>query len=357
MSTVLKFRRGDTTTSNAFTGAEGELFVDTTKDTLVVHDGVTAGGKPLATESYVTSGLSGKADSSSLATVATSGSYNDLTNKPTLFSGSYNDLINIPQSLSITDEVRFGQINVGIAGLLETIIYNDGISINGEFVATESYVTTQISDLIGGAPSALDTLNELAAALNDDSNFASTITTSLSGKADSSSLATVATSGSYNDLTNKPTVPDLNAVSEINFVVGTDQITNIISYSTTILTASTQTIDSFDSVSYRTAKYLLQATSATGVHVVEFLVTHNDVDTFDTVSSNIDSGSSLFTIDSSIVGTDVVVTVTTAYDDIIIDFTRTNLIARPLATLEGDLSILSGTEDLLNGTGTVDLNV
>ena len=62
MPTVLRFRRGDTTASNAFTGAEGELFVDTTKDTVVVHDGVTAGGKPLATEAALISGLAGKQD-------------------------------------------------------------------------------------------------------------------------------------------------------------------------------------------------------------------------------------------------------------------------------------------------------
>lgn len=41
--------------------------------------------------------------------------------------------------------------------------------------ATKGYVDTEITDLIGGAPSLLDTLNELAAALNDDENFATTI--------------------------------------------------------------------------------------------------------------------------------------------------------------------------------------
>ena len=42
--------------------------------------------------------------------------------------------------------------------------------------ATESYVTTQISNVIDGAPGALDTLNELAAAMADDSSFSTTIT-------------------------------------------------------------------------------------------------------------------------------------------------------------------------------------
>jgi hypothetical protein len=44
MPTVVQFRRGSTTQNNAFTGAEGELTVDTTLDTLRVHDGSTAGG-------------------------------------------------------------------------------------------------------------------------------------------------------------------------------------------------------------------------------------------------------------------------------------------------------------------------
>ena len=50
MSTQLKLRRGTTAQHSTFTGAEGEVTVDTTKDTLVVHDGTTAGGVPLATE-------------------------------------------------------------------------------------------------------------------------------------------------------------------------------------------------------------------------------------------------------------------------------------------------------------------
>lgn len=50
MSTQLKLRRGTTAQHSAFTGAEGEVTVDTTKDTLVVHNGTTAGGKPVLTE-------------------------------------------------------------------------------------------------------------------------------------------------------------------------------------------------------------------------------------------------------------------------------------------------------------------
>jgi hypothetical protein len=74
--------------------------------------------------------------------------------------------------------------------------------------ATKSYVTTQVANLVDSAPATLDTLNELAAALGDDANFSTTVTNSLANKADTSSLATVATSGSYNDLSNTPTIPN-----------------------------------------------------------------------------------------------------------------------------------------------------
>lgn len=55
MTTSLKLRRGTTAQHASFTGAEGEVTVDTTKDTAVVHDGATAGGFPLAKESFLQS--------------------------------------------------------------------------------------------------------------------------------------------------------------------------------------------------------------------------------------------------------------------------------------------------------------
>jgi len=48
--------------------------------------------------------------------------------------------------------------------------------------ATQSYVDTAVTNLVDSAPTTLDTLNELAAALGDDPNFATTITTSIGTK-------------------------------------------------------------------------------------------------------------------------------------------------------------------------------
>ena len=57
-------------------------------------------------------------------------------------------------------------------------------------LATETYVNNAVAGLVDSAPSALNTLNELAAALNDDANFASTITTALGTKANQSTTYT-----------------------------------------------------------------------------------------------------------------------------------------------------------------------
>lgn len=49
-------------------------------------------------------------------------------------------------------------------------------------LATTAFVTSAIATLLDSPPGALDTLNELAAALGDDANFAATMTTALAGK-------------------------------------------------------------------------------------------------------------------------------------------------------------------------------
>jgi hypothetical protein len=54
MATQVQLRRGNTSQTNAFTGAVAEITIDTDKETVVVHDGSTAGGFPLARESALT---------------------------------------------------------------------------------------------------------------------------------------------------------------------------------------------------------------------------------------------------------------------------------------------------------------
>ena len=128
------------------------------------------------------------------------------------------DLENLQSSVSTlsTDIVNiiFGEQIVGKA-LLDSLgnqidttylTKNSAESTYARKEELDTKITEKISEIIDGSPEALDTLNELAKALGDDPNFASTITTKLGEKANDADLHSVAKSGDYNDLINKPVI-------------------------------------------------------------------------------------------------------------------------------------------------------
>ena len=138
-------------------------------------DGTPTNDKDLATKKYVDESIAqasigGEVDTTLFAL------------KSELFSKDYNDLTNKPEIPSI------------------------------EGLASETYVNNAIAGLVDSAPETLNTLNELAQALGDDPNFATTVSTEIGKKANSEDLATVATSGSYNDLIDKPDLTKVNAL-------------------------------------------------------------------------------------------------------------------------------------------------
>jgi len=97
----------------------------------------------------------------SFSRVATTGSYNDLTDKPT-----------IPEGVATDSQM------------------SDSSDAPVKNRVIKAYVDNLISGLVNGAPQALDTLNELSAALGNDANFAATITQQLANKANSSDVYT-----------------------------------------------------------------------------------------------------------------------------------------------------------------------
>ena len=167
MSKVLQLRRGTTAQNDSFTGAVGEVTVDTTKKTLRLHDGSTAGGKEII----------GKSD---LATVATSGSYADLSNKPSLAtvatSGSYSDLSNKPSLATVATSGSYNDLS-------NKPTIPSAVTVDSALSSTS---TNPVQNKV--------------------------INTALAAKAATSSLAKVATSGSYSDLSNKPTIPTSGSV-------------------------------------------------------------------------------------------------------------------------------------------------
>jgi hypothetical protein len=88
----------------------------------------------------------------------------------TTFSGSGASLTSLPAA----------QLSGAIAnGVTAT---TQSASDNSTKVATTAYTDTAISNLVDSSPSALNTLNELAAALGDDANFSTTVTNSIATK-------------------------------------------------------------------------------------------------------------------------------------------------------------------------------
>jgi photosystem II stability/assembly factor-like uncharacterized protein/cytoskeletal protein CcmA (bactofilin family) len=90
--------------------------------------------------------------------------------------------------------------------------------------ATLSYVNSEVAGIVSSAPAALDTLNELASALNDDANFATTITNQLSLKANLSGpeFSGITTFNSLIDgvdmvLSGIGTAQEFDALSDINY--------------------------------------------------------------------------------------------------------------------------------------------
>lgn len=135
----------------------------------------------------------------------------DLTDTTNLlFDGDYNSLTNTPT------------IPTDVSELTDTTgLFNPayGDSDVGTYLTTNGYdtATNIIATITNSAPETLDTLNELAAALGDDANFATTVTDSLALKANSADLSSVATSGDYADLINLPTIPsDVSDLTDID---------------------------------------------------------------------------------------------------------------------------------------------
>ena len=302
MAKLLKLRRGTTSQHSSFTGAEGEVTVDTDKETLVVHDGSTAGGHPVAAEDMANvsaADIKGRlgttltnAEINASAAIAGTkispdfGSQNVVTTG-TITSGDvtitdtnpklvFTDTDSNPDfsifasqgEFQVYDETStttrfkvnsdghtdvFGNLdvsagidvtgNITVSGTvdgrdvatdgtkldgieasatadqtaaevrtlvgsasdsnvftdadhakLDALTTSNGVILNGVTattqsasdnstkVATTAYTDTAVSNLVDSSPGALNTLNELAAAINDDANFSTTVTNNIATK-------------------------------------------------------------------------------------------------------------------------------------------------------------------------------
>jgi hypothetical protein len=132
MATILQLRRGTTVQHSTFTGAVGEVTVDTTKDTVVVHDGTTAGGKPLATEAFVTSAIQTK-DNTDEITEGSTNLYFTTTRARDAFSASTGISITsgaISSTITqYTDALARGAVSVTDSGGDGSLAYNSSTGV------------------------------------------------------------------------------------------------------------------------------------------------------------------------------------------------------------------------------------
>jgi len=92
---------------------------------------------------------------------------------------SYVDSENVSQTATIT--AAYEAYADGATTDMATTTYVDDQDV-ATLAAANSYTDGEIAALVDSSPATLDTLNELAAALGDDANFATTVTNSLSEK-------------------------------------------------------------------------------------------------------------------------------------------------------------------------------
>lgn len=247
MSIQVKLRRGTTSQHSTFTGAEGEVTIDTDKDVVVVHDGTTVGGHPLV-------------KASSLATVATSGDYNDLINKPTAGSGTVTSVaLSAPTGFTVSGspvttsgtlalafdtgyslptttkqgqwDTAYSWGNHASAGYLGSTDIGVTVQAYSSVLAntTASFTIADETKLDGIQAGAEVNVNADWNAVSGDAQIlnkptlATVATTGaysdLTGKP---SLATVATTGAYSDLTGKPSIPTKTSdlTNDSGFITG-----------------------------------------------------------------------------------------------------------------------------------------
>jgi len=98
--------------------------------------------------------------------------YDDIANKINLASTYGDEQVMDAIALSLT-------AGTGITKTYDDVANTITVAVDTSSIATQSYVTTAISNLVNSAPGLLDTLNEIAAAIGNDANFATTITNSI----------------------------------------------------------------------------------------------------------------------------------------------------------------------------------
>lgn len=241
-------------------------------DEVIVDSTLSSSSTHAIQNKAVHSALAGKANTADLATVATSGSYNDLDDVPTQFTPAAHN----QASSTITDTNTYA--NIGNSTTTQASI---NAAINTKLGALASVEYFEVVGSLGTASaSTMNKLYLVKSTSGKDDNYDTYITVKngstyswekidstsldLSGYALTSSLKSVATSGSYTDLTNKPTFTQDSSITSSTtgrYAIGT---ININGTSQTIYGKDTDTHVSESDIDAEIEEYLVAITTALG---------------------------------------------------------------------------------------------
>jgi hypothetical protein len=261
----------------------------------------------------VTGDIVGTTDSQSLSNKTFMGQTNFQSSGGAGGTNNYVDVNNSTGKLTVRsgyalDLTSQGAVNI-VSNGSDIVLDADGdvylASVaSGNQVATQSDIDTAINNLVDGAPGLLDTLNEIAAAINDDANYFTTISTAINDKQDALTASTgITIDGSNNisvtantyDAYGAASTAESNANSYTDTAVGNidSAVTQIDGasiapnnvtinsvanqYAATItgidIVDGASTVIGFSASTYRTVKALVKAKNGTHTQVSEILVT------------------------------------------------------------------------------------
>jgi hypothetical protein len=200
-------------------------------------------------------------------------------------------------NLYYTDTRARGAVSAG-SGLN----YNGGtgeFSVDTSVIANKSYVDTAISNLVDGAPELLNTLNEIAAAINDDANYFTTIANGLAAKldlaggtltgaltlnadpvnaleaatkqyVDTAESDAVSSANSYTD----QAILDGNAVAEpVYAAIDFNGVAKNVAATVSVPTASTVTAYEWNHSGFKSGKFTVKVANGTHTELSEILIT------------------------------------------------------------------------------------
>ena len=148
MAKKLQLRRGTTSQHSSFTGAVGEVTVDTDKDALVVHDGSTAGGFPVIGEKggTLTDALTGVSFNATMDANTVDGFYIKNSNNATIASITSNQGVNsTTTSFSGDDFVSLTSDNNTVAinsNGHESAVFSGGSNVELAYDGHRAFKTT-----------------------------------------------------------------------------------------------------------------------------------------------------------------------------------------------------------------------